>query len=171
VKLHERLRDVLPQLMIADPQGSAVDPSMGGHGRLIDRGSGGHGKHGGTTAAPPQVNAVALEYAELFGRLLDMAEMDLAVLQGREKFQPHRVGSGGKVSNRVANDRRRRIVRSAVYTGRRAAFVAYVEGCSESLVQKVRAERGLDAHGLPVDKARPITAQARDMLAAHEGAR
>jgi hypothetical protein len=157
--LHERLRDVLVQLVIADPEGSAID-----YGRdAISQGDGGHGKHGTTSAPPPRVNPIAHEWAEFFARALDMAELDLATLQGRAQVQPRRIGSGGRVASSIANARKRRIATSPVYQGRPSAFVAYVEGCSEDLVTRTRGEKGLDSFGLRV-KRNAVTANPRHVF-------
>jgi hypothetical protein len=124
--LHDRVRDVLTQLTIADAQGHTVD-----HGRIsITQGRGGHGKHGTTTLAPPRVSSLAVEWTELLASALVDAESDAAGT-GR------RSGPGG--------GRKRRIIQSEIYRGRPCEFVAFLEGCSADLVRKARGEHGLDA--------------------------
>lgn len=149
--LHERLRDGLAQLMIAEPEGPAID-----YGRdTINQGDGGHGKHGTTSCAPPSVSSLAVEWAEFFSRALDMVELDLAHVRGTTR--PPGVVSTGRVSNEAAKARKRRITTLAIYRGRPDAFVAYVEGCSADLVRKARAAKDQDSYGLKRPTVRPLT--------------
>lgn len=146
-----RVNDVLVRLLLADPEGSAIDYG----GDSISQGRGGHGKHGTTSVAPPRFDSMAVQWADFFRRAVELAELDLARMTG-EAAQVTHVGSG-RVAAGPARDRKRRIVRSELYEGRACEFVAYVEGCSADHVRRTRAERGLDAYGLKERRERALT--------------
>lgn len=160
MRLGDRINQALAELVVADPEGGAID-----YGRdRVSTGRGGHGSHRGSTP-PPRVHPLASEWAGFFRRALDLMELDLARLRGRAP-RPE-APRQGRVASGVAARRKRRIIESELYRGRPAEFVAYVEGCSADLVRKVRGERGLDPYGLPVKRDR-LTAPPSEGLKTSE---
>jgi hypothetical protein len=150
--LGTRLNQVLAQLLISDAQGATSR-----------YGDGPRRAPGRESAPPPQVSSIALEWAAFAGRMVEMAEHDLAALRGtapRPGVGERRDGRGGRVSSALAAGRRGRIAGAELYRGRPPEFVAYVEGCSAEHVRRVRGEKGLDpATGLRRADAR-LTAPA-----------
>jgi hypothetical protein len=152
-RLGTRLNDVLAQLLISDAHGATSR-----YGRdNVRRGP------GRESTPPPSVSSLALEWAAFVGRIVEMAEHDLAALRGtapRPGVGERRSGRGGKVSSALADGRRGRIVTTELYRGRPPEFVAYVEGCSAEHVRRVRGEKGLDpANGLRRHDT-PLTSRA-----------
>ena len=149
----QRVNQLLARMIVADSTARAVDI-----GRTnITHGTGGHGKHGATNATGRLADEpLAQQWARHLAHVLDAAEHDLAVVQGRERLQPRRMGSGSCAPAALAAERRRRILRLPLYRGRHDTFVGHVEGCSESFVRRVRAAAQLDPYGLRTE--RPLTA-------------
>ena len=148
--LAHRLNTVLARLMIADPEGPALDYSR----FRPSHGEGGHGKHGATSVPPAPVSPVAVEFADAIRRLVELAEMELAIMRGELELPGRRVGSGGRVNSEYARQRKRRIARTPLYAGRPPEWVALAEGCSADTVRKTRAAAKLDpATGLAIAQA------------------
>lgn len=148
--LGARINRALQGLLLLGNPG-AVDTSRD----TVSNGRGGHGTHAERGKAPTDFRPLVEEWAEFFRRACDMAELDLAMEKG-EVERPTEVRKG-RVSSAAIRERRHRIQRATIYQGRRPEFVAYVEGCSVSLVRDDREKGRLDPlTGFPVP--RPLTA-------------
>jgi hypothetical protein len=155
---------------------SAVDPSMGGYGTSIDRGSGGHGKHGTTTTVPSfgaeaplpvrmglwLERAVAIwryemererdgvERATLPPELVEMA----AALNGIASSTPHARSGSRPSTARRSEDRQ-----ILEMTGD-AIVVGLLFGRSSEAIRKLRDRAGKDPHtGERAVKAAPLTSR------------
>ena len=135
--LGARVNRALGQLLLL---GNA--PGVDATRDAVSNGSGGHGTHGERGKAPTDFQPLVIEWAEFFRRACDMAELDLA--QERGEVERPTETRKGRVSAEDSRRRRQRIQRAAIYRGRRPEFVAYVEGCSVTLVREARQAGDLD---------------------------
>jgi hypothetical protein len=143
-------------LLLAEPRGiDATRNGLVGLGKAPGKAKGGHGTHGPRSAPPPDTEPIVDEWAGFFRRAAELAEYDLAMATGEAK--PPTPAKPGRVAATTSRHRRQRIAREAIYEGRRPEFVAYLEGCSVSLVREARELARLDPlTGFPAE--RPLTA-------------